>query len=329
MLSDKISIVIPVYNTDQYLPKCIDSVLNQTHKNLEIILVDDGSTDKSAEICDIYLKKDNRIQVIHQKNSGSANALNNGIKIATGKFLGFVDSDDYIETDMYETLLDTLYIYDADIVECGYSIAYAGKIKTHYKSGAIIQLNTYQALEALFLKKLRDFCWNKLYKRDLVNIVEFPERNISEDIAWTYKIFSNSQKIVFIDLAKYYYVYRDGSISSSSCLKKLDWFYNHRERLEFIAKNFPSLFNLDQKNFFKHILGNYRKLQINQHVDKYKKNRNELRKYILANYDSFYLNPLMDKKNQLILQIFRTNDTIACFLLSFYKKLKGTNKFHD
>jgi len=328
MLNDKISIVIPIYNTDKYLPKCINSVLNQTYKNLEIILVDDGSTDKSVEICDKYSLQDNRIHVIHQKNSGIAHARNTGIRIATGEYLSFIDSDDYIEADMYKTLLDKLYAYDADIVECDHFRANSEKINTNYNSGEILQFNNQQALEALFLGKLKDCVWSKLYKRDVVDGIEFPVGNICEDDPWTYKVFARSQKIVFIDLAKYYYLQREDSNSHSSIFfwEKLDRFYNSKERLEFIARDFPSLFNVAQKRFWLDLLNNYIKLEINKHWDKSKKTRNEIKKYIITNYNSFYSNPLINKKDRLRLKIFRANSMIACHLFSFYTKFKNWAK---
>jgi len=148
-MQDKISVIIPVYNAAKYLPKCIDSVLNQTYKNLEIILVDDGSTDESGKISDKYSYKDNRVIVIHKENGGTSDARNKGIKAATGKYIGFIDSDDYIETDMYEILLKTLYAYDADIVECAfYRIKKDNLIlPPKYFSGTPEQFNVSQAME--------------------------------------------------------------------------------------------------------------------------------------------------------------------------------------
>ncbi|MGZ5551627.1 MAG: glycosyltransferase family 2 protein, partial [Nitrososphaeraceae archaeon] len=146
-MKDKISIIIPVYNGVKYLPKCIDSVLNQTYKNLEIILVDDGSTDESGKICDTYSLKDNRIKVVHKQNGGLSDARNTGLKIATSEYIGFVDSDDFIESDMYEILLKTLYAYDADIVQCASYKIIDEKINPEHYSGTVEQFDSYSALE--------------------------------------------------------------------------------------------------------------------------------------------------------------------------------------
>ncbi len=320
-MKDKISIVIPVYNTAQYLPKCIESVLNQTYQNLEIIIVDDGSTDRSGEICDAYSKKDNRIKIIHKKNGGCADALNTGVRATTGKYLGFVDSDDYVENDMYEILLKAIYEHNADIAECG-NFYYESKEKIiirRLNTSTASQFDSYTALKKLIEGFLSNVYWNKLYKKDLVKDVEFPVGNIQEDVAWTYKIYASSNKIVYLDIIKYNYLVREESVMQSlAWLKKLDWFYNLNERLEFIKKNFNSLFYLAQKNFLIYTLKTYMKLEINEYLDKDRKNRNELKKYILTNFNSFYSNKLIGKKIKFLLRMFKANAKIACYFYDFY-----------
>jgi glycosyltransferase involved in cell wall biosynthesis len=324
---NKISILIPVYNTDKYLAKCIESVLNQTYKNLEIIIIDDGSTDRSGEICDTYLEKDNRIKVIHQENSCRGNALNNGLRIATGKFVGFVDCDDYIEPDMYETLLDALCTHDADIAECGFFKVWRDEIKKYHNchgSGKITLFDNCQAIEALLSKKLNSATWNKIYKMNLVADLKFPYVRFCGDEAWIYKVFARSRKIVYLDLAKYYYLQRDGSLINSLIRwEKLELFYIFKERLEFINGSYPALFNFSQKNFFIFLIKYFRKLGMNDNLDKVKKNRSEIQKYLIENYESFYSNPLMNKKNKALLKIFKVSPGFACNLYYFYKKLNS------
>jgi glycosyltransferase involved in cell wall biosynthesis len=153
-MKDLISIVIPVYNTAKYLPRCIESIINQTYKNLEIIIVDDSSTDDSGKIADEYSKKDSRIIIIHQENRGISIARNKAIEVATGDFIGFVDSDDYIEIDMYELLLNTIKEYNADIVQCSYyRVGQDNKILPKNYSGQIEQFDTISALEELIKNK--------------------------------------------------------------------------------------------------------------------------------------------------------------------------------
>lgn len=126
-MNDLISIIVPVYNVEKYLNKCIDSIINQTYKNIEIILVDDGSTDNSGKICDEYLLRDSRIKVIHKNNGGLSSARNEGINISSGEYIGFVDSDDWVEPNMYEEMYKKILYSNADIVDCGYWKEYENK----------------------------------------------------------------------------------------------------------------------------------------------------------------------------------------------------------
>jgi len=325
-MEDKISVIIPVYNAAKFLPKCIDSVLNQTYKNLEIILVDDGSTDESGKISDEYSYKDNRVRVIHKENGGSGDARNKGIKAATGKYIGFIDSDDYIETDMYEILLKTLYAYDADIVECAFYRIKKDNITLppKYSSGTPEQFNVSQAMEELIRnRKFTNMVWNKLYKKDLLQGVEFPVNRNNEDQVFTYKVFAHAQKLVSIDIPKYYYLHRDDSITGShTYVKTMDFFENYLERLDFISKNFPSLFNLAQKDLLFYLLKKYRELKKNPHLDKDKKKRSLLKNYINANYRSLTSNPLIARKHKILLKIFKINFELGYYLFYFIKRLK-------
>ena len=212
-----VSIIIPVYQVEKYLDKCIVSVINQTYNNLEIILVDDGSPDNCPAICDQWQTKDPRIKVIHQENGGLSHARNEGLKIATGEFIGFVDSDDWIEPKMYETLLTALLESDADIAICNYQ-------SEHEDSQVIIQktklpvINTYTAeaaLELLLSEKafIHNFVWNKLFRKHLLENLPFPEGKLYEDIAWTPKIIGEAKKIITIDLPFYHYLRRSDSLS--------------------------------------------------------------------------------------------------------------------
>ena len=135
-MSEKISVIVPIYKTEQFLSKCIDSIINQTYKNLEIILVDDGSPDNCPKICDEYAKRDNRIKVIHKENGGLSSARNAGIEIATGDFSAFVDSDDWIDSDMYESLVKLSDEYNADIAECGYRFIRPWKVENKILDGS-------------------------------------------------------------------------------------------------------------------------------------------------------------------------------------------------
>ena len=181
---NKISIVIPIYNVEKYLPQCLDSVINQTHQNLEIILVNDGSTDSCGEIGEEYAAKDPRIKVIHKENGGLSDARNAGIKVATGEYIAFIDSDDFVAVDFCEKLLETLLENTADVAECDF-LAFENdrdleKFSTDTKE-KIEVFETEAALELLMKEYFKQTVWNKLYRREVLGDFEFPVGKINED----------------------------------------------------------------------------------------------------------------------------------------------------
>ena len=222
-----VSIIIPIYNTEKYLVECIDSVLNQTYKNLEIILVNDGSTDNSGIICAKYANKDNRIKVIHQINKGVSEARNTGLNIAKGDFINFIDSDDYIDLDEIEILVKNRV---ENGVVCNGSIVLYKNRKIVKKSNKIYKLNKYNALKLYILEgaswskreKLDYFIGssmnNKLFSRNIFRNIRFDKNvKVSEDIDVMFDIILVSENIVLLPYAKYYYVHRNiNSITSQS-----------------------------------------------------------------------------------------------------------------
>ena len=218
-MKKKVSIIIPIYNVEKYLKKCVDSVLQQTYKNLEIILVDDGSPDKCGKICDTYEKEDNRIKVIHKINGGLSDARNKGIEYATGDYYFFLDSDDFLACDAIEYLVDLVETTNSDIG--AFSIYYYNFL-THKKERAenvdkdyILEMNKEQALFQMINTKI-NFGWkacNKLYKSELFKNVRFPFGKLYEDVGTTYKLILNANKIVYSSIPKYYYVNNDQSIT--------------------------------------------------------------------------------------------------------------------
>ena len=243
-MEDKISIIVPIYKVENYIDKCIISITEQTYKNLEIILVDDGSPDKCPEICEKYAKKDNRIKVIHKKNGGLSDARNAGLKVATGKYIGFVDSDDYIEKDMYQVLYNNLIKTNSDI-----SIVNLKEVKENEiiennikDEQNIIEYNKLEALKKLIENKIKSYAWNKLYKKEILNDIEFPIGRKMEDLAVMYKIFEKVNKVVYTDKIEYYYLQRKNSILgniSESLVKDLQYFV--KERYDYIEKKYPQL----------------------------------------------------------------------------------------
>ena len=213
MEKDLISIIIPVYKVEKYLEKCIESVLKQTYTNLQVILVDDGSPDNCGKICDEYAKKDSRIEVIHKVNGGLSDARNVGIAKAKGKYIGFVDSDDYIKEDMYEILINLIKEYDADVSICNLYDVIEGKEYIRNKENGIKEYNRIDILKEVLLdKNIQSYAWNKLYKKELFNEIKYPIGKKYEDIGTTFYIFEKCNKVVVTSEPEYYYLKRADSL---------------------------------------------------------------------------------------------------------------------
>ncbi|MBO4894986.1 MAG: glycosyltransferase [Clostridia bacterium] len=239
--SSMISVIIPVYKVEPYLRRCVDSVIAQTYKNLEIILVDDGSPDNCGRICDEYALKDSRIKVIHQENRGQSAARNIGLDNATGDYIGFVDSDDYIEPNMYEKLYESLSINNADISICNFE--QVGSLNKVILADSPITdelLTKQDAFSKLTDKRLWYYLviWNKLYKKNIFSSLRFPEGKICEDNYIIHEVFDNAETIVSVKEILYYYFYRADSITySPPTVKDLDSIEAFYNRIVFFEKN--------------------------------------------------------------------------------------------
>lgn len=240
-----ISVIVPVYKVEQYLDKCINSIVNQTYKNLEIILVDDGSPDKCPQICDEWSKKDSRIVVIHKENGGLSYARNVGLDIATGEFISFVDSDDWIDLELYDTLLVAINNTKSDIACCKFLKVFSNEKDKRFK----IKSSQYQVfatkdalLELIIDKNINQVVWNKLYRRDCISNIKFDVGKFNEDEYWSYKVIGNSNKTVVVDFVGYYYLQRNNSIMSNRySLKRLDAIEAKILRQEYLEKFYPDL----------------------------------------------------------------------------------------
>ncbi|HEY8889937.1 MAG TPA: glycosyltransferase [Clostridium sp.] len=252
-----ISIIVPIYKVENYIRNCVDSILNQTYKNLEVILVDDGSPDNCGSICEEYSLKDNRIKTIHKKNGGLSSARNAGLDIARGEYIGFIDSDDWIESDMYDSLYNALIEYNADISVCGRYIVKENRITTISDSEKAQIFTRREALAELVLDEysgMKNFAWDKLYKKELFENIRYPEGKYFEDIFTTYKLFSKSTKIVDIKSPKYYYLMREDSIcGTNDASKRYDYYKANIECLEHIKKLEPQLSEMCDKQLFNRI----------------------------------------------------------------------------
>ena len=198
-----VSVIIPCYNSEKYLDRCLESVTNQTYKKLDIILVDDGSTDNTSSLCDSWAEKDDRISVFHIKNSGVANARNLALKYAKGEFIAFVDSDDVVEPNIIEVLLNNLIQTNSDISICDYQINFDGGIET----GEIEHIDKTFALQCIARGGYYyGFLWNKLYKKEVVEGVLMPKLVCSEDLVFNYYAFKNADAICNCGFKLYHYM---------------------------------------------------------------------------------------------------------------------------
>lgn len=215
-MNDKVSVIIPAYNVEPWIERCLDSICAQTYRNLEIIVIDDGSNDKTGSIIDDYAKKDGRIIAVHQDNVGVVETREKGISMATGKYIGFVDGDDAIDADMYEHLVYNVKKYDADISHCGVRFCFPdGHEELHYGKGLIKIQNNYEGvrdlLEGAFVEPALG---NKLYRMELLKDSCLDSSILyNEDLLKNYVLFSRSEKSIYEDFCGYQYFQREGSAS--------------------------------------------------------------------------------------------------------------------
>jgi len=207
-----ISVIIPIYKVEKELRRCVDSVLNQTYRNLEIILVDDGSPDKCGEIADEYAVVDSGIRVIHKHNGGISSARNAGLNVAKGDYISFVDSDDWIEPNMLEKMISAIKTYDTKIVMCGIMEETEEKITIWGMEETTILSGKEVVTELIEDKKIHNYVWNVLYKRSVLEGLSFEEGQIFEDIRFSFRPVSRTSKVVFIKDVLYHYVRRSGSV---------------------------------------------------------------------------------------------------------------------
>ena len=236
-MRDLISVIIPVYKVEKYLCRCVDSVLEQTYTNMEIILVDDGSPDNCPVMCDEYARQDSRVKVIHQENAGLSGARNAGIDMAQGQWLAFVDSDDYLAADFLERLYQACVDTGSSLSVCrweyvrGETIPEHGTGETRVYTGREMLANLYVPDGAYFV-----VAWNKLYRKELFEDIRYPLGRIHEDEATTYRIYDKVKKAAYVDRSLYGYFVTPVSITRGFNPKRMDWVTAVAERLDFFEQ---------------------------------------------------------------------------------------------
>ncbi|MGP4106337.1 glycosyltransferase family 2 protein [Virgibacillus sp. L01] len=323
-MSPKISIIVPIYKVEQYINKCIDSILAQTFTDFELILVNDGSPDICGEICDSYSEADSRIKVIHKGNGGLSDARNAGINVSEGEYIGFVDSDDYIHEKMYETMLNNALTYSSDVVICDFfdvnENESTNKLNLDEKY-QLMHLTNLEALEQLYKSKpgIYVYAWNKLYKKHLFNNIRFDKGRIYEDEFITHKILFKSNLITYISCCLYYYVKRTDSILNSPfTIKRFDKVYALKERAEYFKnKKQPYLFYLTSKKYLEVFFWNY--FAAKSSLTNVKKDLRVLKRTLYFSLIDLIRNPLLGWKSKVALIIFVVNP----FIFELFKDFKN------
>ena len=248
MVEKKISVIVPVYNTGKYLRRCVDSIVNQTYKNLEIILVDDGSTDDSHAICDEYAKKDNRIKVIHKTNGGLSSARNAGLDSATGDYIAFVDSDDFVNKRSYEILISVLERDDSDISIMRFlSFNQEDEIQkfTDVTEYDCKEIKGVDYLKNIFTRVVSESVCDKVFSKSIIGALRFDETKLNEDFLFLSQILLKNPQITYCDFCGYYYFKRAGSISRSGYNKAMeDAVYNADYIVGLVEASFPALLSV-------------------------------------------------------------------------------------
>jgi len=282
----KISIIVPIYNSEKLLEKCFCSLINQTYNNLEIILVNDGSTDRSLMIANKFANIDNRIIVINKENGGVASARNKGLEVATGDYIGFVDSDDYISLDMYEKLIYAIYNHDADIAECGYyRVSYNNEIIEAYSlKDEVIHGNFECSKKYLTKDNTTNFNVNKLYKKHIFNDIRYPNLKYSEDYIVNVKAhYFCIKKVIISDCCYYYYDNINSATNDKFSKAKFDIITSGKEALKFHEDKYSDL----KKYIYIYLLNNLRKIYEQLYITESIKKR-EYMLLLLKEYRKYY-----------------------------------------
>lgn len=317
-----LSVIVPVYNGEKYIEDCLNSIMNQTYKDLQIIVVNDGSTDNTKSILSEISKRDSRIQVIDKENGGVSSARNMGLEYATKNYITFVDSDDTLDLDIYELLMQYSIDENYDIVHCGYKRINGENVKLVSGTNNIIKQTKNEALECIVGGKIFvPSLWNKVYKRKLFDDIKFDENlKINEDVLVNYKVFKKSEKSIFIDQPKYNYFEREeSSCKNTNSIKKAEDCLKVAKIINEDCKN-TNLEQIAINRYIESLIGLYRSYYNKRR--EYNSNIKEIKKQIYK----YYKNKLIKVKKQKISAIF----IIYCphiykFIYEIYDKIRVPN----
>lgn len=292
-----ISVILPIYNVAQFLPRCIESVCSQTYDNLEIILVDDGSPDDCGDICDKYAEKDNRIVVVHKQNGGLSDARNKGAEIANGEYITFIDSDDYVTDTYVEYLYSLIEKYHTRMSLCTHTVVFENGKNIVYGNGGDEELSTERCLERmLYDDVINTSAWAKLYESEMVRKFPYPVGKLFEDIATTYKFFMECDRIACGYKSQYFYMLRSSSIVYQEFnMKKLELLEMTDIMAKDVLKEYPQLKIAVQR---RQLYARFSTLNQFQNVKGHKNEKKELISYIRMNKGCVLGNPKAPKRDK-------------------------------
>lgn len=326
-----ISIIIPAYNIENHIASCLDSLLNQTYKNIEIIAIDDGSSDRTGEIIDKYAEKYKNIKVIHKDNNGVSAARNSGIDIASGDYIGFVDGDDTVDEEMFEILINNAIKYDADISHCGYKMVFPSRVDYYHNTEVLIDQDNKSGLKDLLAgDKVEPGLWNKIYNKDLFKDIRINENiRINEDLLANYYLFKKSSKSIFYDKCLYNYTLRKNSAATSkiNINKIIDPIKVKKEILEDLGKE-SDLYNLAYERYIMSLVAICRNIQIRNNKE-YKKYIDEVKATLKNEYNNIMKNIYISKKTKIMVigNLYLSN--VFYIIDDIYAMITGTRKKYE
>ncbi len=322
-MEELITIIVPVYKVEGCIEKCIESILNQTYKKLEIILVDDGSPDNCGNICESYTKRDSRIKVIHKENGGLSDARNAGIDIAKGKYISLIDSDDYIDSDYVEVLYSAISKDNTDMAISSHRVIYPTGTILDKETNEKSVLESKEVLKRILYDEGIDLsAWAKLYKTELFKNVRYPKGRLFEDAATTYKLVDKSKRISIISKSTYNYIIREESISNREFSpSKMDLIVSTEEMCNFIKNKYPDLEKAADRRIMYSYLSTLSQLAMSE--KEFPDEQKKLMKYIKENGNRILKDKCAPKRDKFGILSTKFGFKLYKFTWNVYRKKTG------
>lgn len=323
----KVSVVVPIYKVENYLRRCVDSILNQSYTNLEVILVNDGSPDNCGQLIETYAAQDKRVKSFHKENGGLSDARNFGMKHVTGEYTIFVDSDDWLDLNMVEILMNHAIDYKADIVQSAFYYAYENYLlydNRYFKQEEppVLLNNELLMKELVINEKVKNFAWGKLFKTSLIKDLPFKKGVLFEDVYWAHRVMHQVERYVMVHKALIYYFQRPDSIVSSYSPRSIDILTGLKERHHFINKYYKQLSNESLVLLFKTSIHHYNLLLQQEKTEEVRRCQKDIYSYINKNFR--HIQQAVKKDKDLLIQVhlFNIHPLINVIYLGIRKALR-------